>query len=208
MAAAIPEIVLKGRELQEAYETEKQTRLRRRAENALFEGAVVLGFGALGYFGFWLYEAFENMNTQIQIALGEITPTRAGSVHPFLKTEEALNVMIPIWERELGWLGAQWPIKSFQTLQGNIHEDGSLDPLYTRDYNFLKATEKRLIDEGYIEREEVENVGVHPFDRVKGFVLRDKRYWAGVMALTALPGGLVLKDLISKYIERLKELKK
>lgn len=201
---SLPEVVVRGREIQEALETEQQTRLRRRAENALFNGAVVLGFGTLFYGGFWLYEFITNLNTQMSASLGEVIATEFPPLHPFLATKEAEDVLYRKWLIESGETEVWHPLTEQKrlrlvTLRGNIQEGGTL-PMYTRDYHFLKGCERELVQSRLISLQEV--VKEHPLDRISDFILRNKWYWAGVLGLTALPAGKLLSEITKNRISK------
>lgn len=201
---ALPEVAVEGRQILEALETERQTRLRKRTEEALYSGAIVLGFGTLFYGGFWLYEFITNMNTQLSAALGEVIATEFPPIHPFVASKEAEDVLYRKWLLESGETELWHPITEqkrlrLRALRGNIQSELTL-PMYTRDYHFLKGCERELLSVGLILETEVAKE--HPLDRLSDFILRNKWYWAGVLGLTFLPAGRLLSEVAKTRLEK------
>ena len=213
----------------EAMELAEEAARRNRLLDALFRTGTLIGIGATFYLGWWLYDFFTNANLSMRNAMGSVAELDFPPVHPYLATKQCADELWIIWGGEgepktaSDWLfgskgtidiamqmrvrgGAEetpsYKLQKFKELQKKIDPDTGAFHGYTGEYYWAKQIEKELISAGSINRVDVTEM--HPVDSVANFVLRDKWYWGGVMAVSSLP----LISVLSSELEELRKIGK
>lgn len=179
-------------------ETEKQTRVRKRGQEALYKGAVVMGFGVMVYGGFWLYDFFSKVNINLQHALSEVIASEQPPVHPALGRENKDTwglLYQDVFSRKGALYAAGW-WSDMIVYRQKVNNDGSLLPCQNDCVRWLKRQERRLIELGVIKPQDI--IKEHPVDSAAGFVLKNKWYWGGVIGLATLPALSVLKQVVKR----------
>ena len=178
---------------------ESARRVRMLAQEALYGSAIILGFGGL----FWatcktidiVSDVMANTQAAIGLAMGEVIPSAHPPLHPKMAEDDAWTLL---WERQLAKYGPLHPNSliwwsDMMAYRERINEDGSVKPMRSHRYLWLKRQEKTLIDIGYITvlEAEAEVVKVNVLDKVVDFVANDRRYPLGVLGLSILPAAHV-----------------
>lgn len=209
---SLTETAAQGEALLESIETERQTRLRKKSQEALYQSAVIAGFGFLTYGVCFVYRVFSDATTRLNNftqALGgkEVVPVNEG-----LLTEEAEEILREKYVRENKPLrvmgGAHGIVRGKHAAAGisrflhNIRqksftseEGATVVEVWGKDAVAMKQLEKDL-DEEVTLGDDI--VPLHPLEKAIDFVLSDPRYWMVVFGGVMLPPATVLKDVVKK----------
>lgn len=189
---------LDSQDLLQAVETEKQTRLRRRGQEALYSSMIVGAFGLLGYTTCWIYGLLSDATNSIREMAEDVTVGQP--VHPEVFSETGYEVLLEYYQGKASWTYSAGRFNmDWRRAKMLYDRDGAVKALpWAAD--LVERWEKILIRAQVIPVEEAVASapgGVHLVDKVTGWVINNREtYFGVVMAAMAVPVVPVLADVV------------
>lgn len=184
--------------LLELVETERATRLRRRGQEALYGSMIVGAFGLLGYTTCWVYSLLSDATNSIR----EISQDAlvGQPVHPDVFSEAGYDALHDYYRGKRNWTySAARFSQDWRIAKAEFDSRGAVRALpWAADR--VEAWEKILIRAEVIPAEEAVASGaggVHPFDKITGWVINNREtYFAVVATAMAVPVVPVLAEVV------------
>ena len=176
---------------------------------AMRSGGIVL-LGSTIYSSWFIYRFFTNINVQMKEALGEVVAVDWAPVSPWLASIEAPTAMWKLWGGEAEQkaddtdynLFTPRPImikrNNFIKLQQTIDPDTGACKAKAADYAFLKQVEAEAVKAKLIPATAI--VKPHIVDRVANFVVDNKMFWGGVLAIASIPPLVLIADATREMV--------
>lgn len=163
---------------------------------AFERSAAILGFGALIWGGFFLYDLFSNTVRELEQRFSVLTKSPLAEteavVNPAVLTEEGIAEAVRNFKGG-PFFGKEAYELSLRAVAEKVNEAG-VGTLTNAEVAFIKKAEGRLVKSGMLTQSMV--VKVHPVDRCADFVIRDKNYWAIVLGLMVVPALPVVGEIV------------
>ena len=167
-----------------------------RGVRAFQASATVLGFGALIWGGFFMYDLFSNTIRRLEESFRTLTQDPSAEavtvVNTAVLTEEGIMEAVKKFKPR-GSLSRASYERALRMIAEKVNAEGE-GVLTNRDISVLKHAEGSLVKMGMIDKREVTRI--HPVDRVSDFVVRDKNYWGLVLGLTIVPALPVVAGIL------------
>ena len=173
----------------EALDLADMAARRNRIVDAAFRTGGIIALGGTVYFGWWLYRYFTDVNISMKQSLGSVVEQEWPPLNPYLASQDCADQLWVLWggaarEAEL-WNEIDVKMQKWNSLRSKIDSETGAFTGYSGEYAWAKSVERECVKAGIISREST--VPDHPVDRVANFVVGNKWYWGGVLALASLP---------------------